>query len=140
MNYLLNEGSLELPEGSFFDGSINILRFDKLGTSLVITRGKLHEGETFEKNFDGQLKKLESQMKEVRFQGRSNIQVGKKSDIAAIEIRSQYKDGNHRVYQYQLVWALPGERVMAMSYIKASPLGEAEAQHWALIKAGIDLS
>lgn len=140
MNYLLNEGSLALPGDSFFDGSINILRFDKLGTSLVITRGKLQDGETFEKNFESQLKKLESQMKEVRTQGRANVQIGKKSDIHAIEVRSQYKDGNHRVYQIQLVWELPGELVMAMSYIKASPLGEVEAKHWEMIKAGIDLS
>lgn len=140
MHYQLNEGLLALPGDSFFDGSINILRFDKLGTSLVITRGKLQDGETLEKNFESQIKKLEAQMKEVRFQGRSNVQVGKNSDVPAIEIRSQYKDGNHRVYQFQLVWELPGELVMAMSYIKATPLGEAEAQHWEMIKAGIDLS
>ena len=131
---------MALPSNAYFDGSINILRFDKLNTSLVITRGKLHEGETLEKNFESQIKKLEAQMKEVRFQGRSNVQIGKKSDVPAIEVRTQYKEGNNRVYQLQLVWELSGGRVMAMSYIKASPLGEAETQHWELIKAGIDLS
>ena len=140
MNYLLNEGAVALPSDSFFDGSINIIRFDKLGTSLIITRGKLQEGETFEEHFEGQFRKLESQMKEVRTQGRANVQIGKKSDIQAIEVRTQYKDGKNRVYQCQLVWEMPGELVMAMSYVKTSPLGEAEAQHWEMIKAGIDLS
>lgn len=140
MNYQINEGSLSLPSDACFDGSINILRFEKLGTSLVVTRGKLQAGETLENNFDNQIKKLEAQMKEVRFQGRSNINVGKNADIPAIEVRSQYKDGNHRVYQYQLVWAMPGELVMAMSYVKPSPLGDAESQHWETIKAGMDFS
>lgn len=140
MSYQINEGSLSLPGDAYFDGTINILRFEKLGTSLVVTRGKLQEGETLEKNFDNQIRKLEAQMKEVRFQRRSNVNVGKNSDTPAIEVRSQYKDGNHRVYQFQLVWAMPGEQVMALSYVKPSPLGELESQHWEEIKAGIDIS
>ena len=140
MNYSLNEGVIDLPSAEYFDGSINIIRFDKLGTSLVITRGKLQDGETVESNFEGQLKKLKSQMKEVKFQGRTDVLFGKVSNISGIEIRSQYRDGDKRVYQLQLVWGLPGNRVMAMSYIKPSPIGETESQHWDVIKSGVDFA
>ena len=39
------------------------------------------------------------------------------------------------MFQFQLALVLPGTRQMlAMSYVKAQKLGDAEAAHWAQIK------
>jgi hypothetical protein len=140
MKFLLNEGSLQLPSDSFHDASINMLRFESLGTTLVVSRARLKNGETLEENFDSQVKKLESQMKDLRFQQKRVLNVGVGGSLAAIEVRNQFQNGKDYVYQMQLVCELPGQRVMALSYVKPSPLGDAEMEHWRIILQGIDFS
>ena len=65
MTYRINEFQFDLPDASVQDTSINILRFDALGTSLVVSRSLLAEGETLQSNFEEQLAKLEKQLAEL---------------------------------------------------------------------------
>ena len=44
----------------------------------------------------------------------------------------------YKVFQYQLIILLSNTRQMlALSYVKAEPLGDADAVHWAEIKASL---
>ncbi|MEC4562418.1 MULTISPECIES: DcrB-related protein [Pseudomonas] len=139
MSYRVNEFRLALPDAAVQDSSINILRFEALATSLIISRSLLAEGETLQSNFDGQLQRLQQQVKDLRMQPAQAVQVGTEQAIAAIELSSQFSKGQEKVYQYQLALVLPGTRKMfALSYVKASPLGAAEAAHWATIKQSLD--
>ncbi|MDM3885622.1 DcrB-related protein [Pseudomonas sp. BCRC 81390] len=139
MSYRVNEFRLALPDAAVQDSSINILRFEALATSLIISRSLLAEGETLQSNFDGQLQRLQQQVKDLRMQPAQAVQVGADQAIAAIELSSQFSKGQEKVYQYQLALVLPGTRRMfALSYVKASPLGAAEAAHWAAIKQSLD--
>lgn len=139
MSYRVNEFRLALPDATVQDSSINILRFEALATSLIISRSLLAEGETLQSNFDGQLQRLQQQVKDLRMQPAQAVQVGTEQAIAAIELSSQFSKGQEKVYQYQLALVLPGTRKMfALSYVKASPLGAAEAAHWATIKQSLD--
>lgn len=139
MSYRVNEFRLALPDATMQDSSINILRFEALATSLIISRSLLAEGETLQSNFDGQLQRLQQQVKDLRMQPAQAVQVGTEQAIAAIELSSQFSKGQEKVYQYQLALVLPGTRKMfALSYVKASPLGAAEAAHWATIKQSLD--
>ncbi|WP_238066845.1 MULTISPECIES: DcrB-related protein [Pseudomonas] len=139
MSYRINEFRLALPDAAVQDSSINILRFEALATSLIISRSLLAEGETLQSNFDGQLQRLQQQVKDLRMQPAQAVQVGAGQAIAAIELSSQFSKGQEKVYQYQLALVLPGTRKMfALSYVKASPLGAAEAAHWASIKQSLD--
>lgn len=139
MSYRVNEFRLALPDAAVQDSSINILRFEALATSLIISRSLLAEGETLQSNFDGQLQRLQQQVKDLRMQPAQAVQVGADQAIAAIELSSQFSKGQEKVYQYQLALVLPGTRKMfALSYVKASPLGAAEAAHWAAIKQSLD--
>lgn len=139
MSYRVNEFRLALPDAAVQDSSINILRFEALATSLIISRSLLAEGETLQSNFDGQLQRLQQQVKDLRMQPAQTVQVGTEQAIAAIELSSQFSKGQEKVYQYQLALVLPGTRKMfALSYVKASPLGAAEAAHWATIKQSLD--
>lgn len=139
MSYRVNEFRLGLPDAAVQDSSINILRFEALATSLIISRSLLAEGETLQSNFDGQLQRLQQQVKDLRMQPAQAVQVGTEQAIAAIELSSQFSKGQEKVYQYQLALVLPGTRKMfALSYVKASPLGAAEAAHWATIKQSLD--
>ena len=139
MSYRVNEFRLALPDAAVQDSSINILRFEALATSLIISRSLLAEGETLQSNFDGQLQRLQQQVKDLRMQPAQAARVGTEQAIAAIELSSQFSKGQEKVYQYQLALVLPGTRKMfALSYVKASPLGAAEAAHWATIKQSLD--
>jgi len=139
MSYRVNEFRLALPDTAVQDTSINILRFEALGTSLIVSRSLLAEGETLQSNFDGQLQRLQQQVKDLRFQPAQAVQVGAGQPIDAIELSSQFSKAQDKVYQYQLALVLPGTRRMfALSYVKAQPLGEAEAAHWAALKQSLD--
>jgi hypothetical protein len=135
MQYNFNEGSLTLPDVAMADGSLNILRFPKLGTSLIISRAPLAKGDTLEKNFEDQVQKLEKQMTDMRFQSRENINIGPNNDIPAIQAKNQFKRGTDQVYQYQLACIEPfSGQMFALTYVKSTPLGEAESKHWEVIK------
>ncbi|MET1079254.1 MAG: DcrB-related protein [Pseudomonas sp.] len=140
MSYRTQELQLQLPSSSVQDGTINILRFAELGTSLVITRGQLDSGETLHSHFQAQIGKLEKQVKELRASPVTAIQVGPQQSLEAVELQSQFSRGNERVYQYQLgILLADGHRLLALSYVKPQPLGEAEARHWAQIKHSLML-
>lgn len=138
MSYRLNEFRFALPDATVQDSTINILRFEALGTSLIVSRSLLAEGETLHSNFDGQLQRLQQQVKDLNFHPAQAVRVGA-TGIDAIELSSQFSKGQEKVYQYQLAFVLPGTRRMfALSYVKPQPLGEAEAAHWLAIKQSLD--
>ncbi|MGY4491398.1 DcrB-related protein [Pseudomonas sp. TE3610] len=135
MTYRTQQLQFQMPDPDVQDASINILKFANLGTSLVISRSLLAEGETLQASFDAQLKRMGEQLQDVRFQPAVALMVGPAADVPAFELRSQFSKGNENVFQCQLVLVMPGTRQMlALSYVKPQPLGDAELAHWALIK------
>lgn len=135
MTYRINEFQFQLPASELLDATINILKFAELGTSLIVSRSVLADGETLQSNFDDQLKRLEKQVQDLRFQPGVAVRLGANQEVEGIELRSQFNKGNDKVFQYQLALVLPGTRKMlALSYVKAEKLGDAEAAHWATIK------
>ncbi|MBD8122558.1 DUF1795 domain-containing protein [Pseudomonas lutea] len=135
MTYRLNEFQFQLPPGDVLDASINILKFPELGTSLIVSRSLLADGETLQSNLDDQLQRLEKQVQDLRCQPGVAVRLGENGEVEGVELRSQFHKGNEKVFQYQLALVLPGTRKMlALSYVKADTLGDAEAAHWATIK------
>ncbi|WP_287812781.1 DcrB-related protein [Pseudomonas sp.] len=135
MTYRTQELQFQLPDAETQDASINILKFPALGTSLIISRSVLGEGETLQSNFEGQLKRMQQQIQDLRFQPPVAVHVGTAREVPAFELQSQFSKGEEKVFQYQLALVLPGTRQMlALSYVKPQPLGDAEAAHWAAIK------
>ncbi|BBP80236.1 MULTISPECIES: DcrB-related protein [Pseudomonas] len=141
MTYRINELQFQLPDSELLDASINILKFPELGTSLIVSRSVLAEGEDLRGNFDTQLKRLEQQVQELRYQPRQDVRLGADQSIDAIELRSQFSKGTEKVFQFQLAFVPPGTRKMiALSYVKAQPLGDAETAHWATLKHSLTLT
>jgi len=139
MTYRINEFQFALPPSELLDASINILKFPQLGTSLIVSRSQLAEGETLQSNFDSQLKKLEQQVQELRYQPGVAVRVGSAQEVDALELRSQFNKGTEQVFQYQLALVLPGTRKMlALSYVKAQPLNDSDAAHWASIRQSLN--
>jgi len=108
MTYRLNEFQFQLPPSELLDATINILKFPELGTSLIVSRSLLAEGETLQSNLDDQLKRLEKQVQDLRCQPGATVRVGANQEVEAIELRSQFNKGNEKVFQFQLALVLPG--------------------------------
>ncbi len=141
MTYRTQELQFELPPAEVQDATINILKFAELGTSLIISRSALTEGETLQSSFEAQLARMEQQLTDMRFQPAMAVQVGPSGDVPAFELRSQFSKGAENVFQYQLVLIVPGTRQMlALSYVKPQPLRDAEAAHWATIKQTLTIN
>nr|BFE92940.1 hypothetical protein GCM10020185_34760 [Pseudomonas brassicacearum subsp. brassicacearum] len=139
MTYRLNEFQFQLPPSELLDATINILKFPELGTSLIVSRSLLTEGETLQSNLDDQLKRLEKNRSRTCAANRAPpcawapTRKSKPSNCAASSTRAMKK-----VFQFQLALVLPGTRKMlALSYVKAEKLGDAEAAHWATIKGSL---
>ncbi|WP_448693233.1 DcrB-related protein [Pseudomonas rhizophila] len=138
MTYRINEFQFQLPPSELLDATINILKFPELGTSLIVSRSLLADGETLQSNLDEQLKRLEKQVQDLRAQPGVAVRLGANQEVESIELRSQFNKGNEKVFQFQLALVLPGTRKMlALSYVKAEKLGDAEAAHWATIKGSL---
>ena len=138
MTYRINEFQFQLPPGELLDATINILKFPELGTSLIVSRSLLAEGETLQSNLDAQLARLEKQVQDLRCQPGVAVRLGPNQDVEGVELRSQFNKGTEKVFQYQLALVLPGTRkLLALSYVKAEKLGDAEAAHWATIKGSL---
>ncbi len=136
--YRLNECQFDLPHEDVLDASINILKFAELGTSLIVSRGVLAKDETLRSNFDAQLNRLEQQVQGLQCEPVQVLHIGAQQHIQALELHSQFSNGTEHVFQYQLALTLPGTRKMlALSYVKAEPLGDADAAHWAAIKTSL---
>ena len=139
MNYLINEAQFTLPDAAVQDASINILKFANLGTTLVVSRSPLADGETLQSNFEAQLKTLEQQETYLRYSPVQAIKVGTAQDVDAYEVQNSFNKGCDSFYQYQLALQLPGtRRLIALSYVKTQPLGPAEAAHWATLKSTLN--
>ena len=137
MNYLTQDVQFQLPETECHDLSINILKLPALAATLVVTRAPL-EAATLEESFDQQIQKLERQVKNFRFHSREALMIGQPAQVPALEIRNEFVRGPEKVFQYQLACTLPGTRTMlALSYVKASPLTAADSEHWQAIKASV---
>jgi hypothetical protein len=91
MPYTINEATFNLPDSEMIDSSINIVRFPKLGTSLIIARSLMNEGETLETNFDNQIDKLKGQLSELRYQPKQATKLGGGKGIDAFQISNQFK-------------------------------------------------
>ncbi|WP_260962745.1 DUF1795 domain-containing protein [Pseudomonas citri] len=138
MTYRINEFQFQLPPSELLDATINILKFPELGTSLIISRSLLAEGETLQSNLDAQLERLEKQVQDLRCQPGVAVRLGPNQDVEGVELRSQFNKGTEKVFQFQLALVLPGTRkLLALSYVKAEKLGDAEAAHWATIKGSL---
>jgi hypothetical protein len=98
MTYQINEFQFQLPAAELQDATINILKFPELGTSLIISRSLLAEGETLHGNFADQLKRLEQQVQDLRCQPSTVVRLGAAQEIEGIELRSQFNKGNDKVF------------------------------------------
>lgn len=141
MNYLFQEGHLTLPNDTWQDCTINILKNPHTGASLVITRGLIPEGSTLESEFEKQWDALLPQISDLEQSPRRRISAGPDGAIAAIEVTSRFIRAGHHHHQHQLAAQPNGSLTMILfTYSSMNPFTHEDDNRWQQIKASLTLS
>ncbi|KDS05680.1 hypothetical protein SEEH4316_01207 [Salmonella enterica subsp. enterica serovar Heidelberg str. RI-11-014316] len=112
-----------------------MIRLSDPDAALIISRGKMQDGDELASQVEQQMKKLEKQVKELRYTPAQVVRLGIDGKMEGLEIQSQFIRGNEHVYQYQAVFVLQSSRVMmALTYARSTALTEADRGRWADIK------
>lgn len=121
----------EMPE----DASINMLVFRERGTTLVLARGPMAPHKTLAETYTQQLSELRRKVTAFKCTKPTDVQVGVDRTIVALEVQTEFTQGNTLSCQYQLACELPGEPLLlALTYSKGSTLTEADFEHWQVLK------
>lgn len=137
-NYYINEAILSFSGNISQDSTLNMIRLSDPDAALIISRGKMQDGDELASQVEQQMKKLEKQVKELRYTPAQVVRLGIDGKMEGLEIQSQFIRGNEHVYQYQAVFVLQSSRVMmALTYARSTALTEADRVRWADIKKNL---
>lgn len=124
----------EIPE----DASVNMLVFRERGTTLVLARGPMVPHKTLAETHTQQLSELRKKVTAFKCTKPVEMRVGVDRNIVAMEVQTEFTQGNALSCQYQLACELPGEpRLLALTYSKGSTLTEADFDHWEMLKQSL---
>lgn len=138
MDYHINEGSFNLPEG-LQDNSMNMLLTGSsgLGLSLIISRDRLEAGESFGAFIDRQLKSLTQQVKALRIHERHEHKPPPKEEMTMLEMAFEFQQNGQMLYQRQRSWLLPDQkRVLVLTGASVAPFTDTQKQGWIVICNG----
>ncbi|EEC0297124.1 DUF1795 domain-containing protein [Salmonella enterica subsp. enterica] len=133
--YYINEAILSFSGNISQDSTLNMIRLSDPDAALIISRGKMQDGDELVSQVEQQMKKLEKQVKELRYTPAHVVRLGVDGKMEGLEIQSQFIRGNERVHQYQVAFVLQGSQVMmALTYARSTALTETDAIRWTDIK------
>jgi len=141
MNYNLQEGSFTLPPLAWQDFSMNVLRDDSRGISLVVSRGAVPAGSDYEQAFRQQWAALQLQSTTLEPGPFNHIQFGVDKAIPGIEVFCKFAHNEQKVSQYQLAMAVPGaSALIILTYSTLQAFSDEDTQRWQAIKDSFNLN
>ncbi|QHM73915.1 DcrB-related protein [Mixta intestinalis] len=141
MKYLLPEGSLTLFPAEWQDASMNILRDEESGLSLVISRGPVPEESDFEEEFHRQWETLRTQTGEINQSSFTRVSVGPERAIRGVEVETNFNRNGQALWQKQLAVQIPYQPVlMVITFSAMRPFREEDDRRWESIKQSLTLN
>ncbi|BBS37067.1 DcrB-related protein [Enterobacter cloacae complex sp. 2024EL-00215] len=141
MKYTLQEGSFSLFPAAWQDNSMNIIRDDESGLSVVVSRGAIPDGSDYEKEFHRQWDLLRPQMGEITQSEFHRVNAGPKSNIDGIEVETAFDRNGQRLWQKQLAVQTPGKPVLMIFTLSAlRAFTEEDGVRWSALKQSLTLN
>ncbi|MDU3835263.1 MAG: DcrB-related protein, partial [Enterobacter hormaechei] len=112
MKYTLQEGSFTLFPAAWQDNSMNIIRDDESGLSVVVSRGVIPDGSDYEQEFHRQWDVLRPQMGEIAQSEFQHVKAGPDGKINGLEVETTFDRNGQRLWQKQLAVQTPGKPVL----------------------------
>lgn len=141
MNYQINEGAFTLFPASWKDTTMNILRDDISGLTLVISRGAIAEGRDFSQEFHHQWDTLRSQMGDIQQSAFTPVMAGAENTLPAIEVETAFQRNDQSLWQRQLAVQTPkGHTLMIFTLSALRPFSEEDDERWSRFKHSLTLT
>lgn len=99
MKYTLQEGSFTLFPAAWQDNSMNIIRDDESGLSVVVSRGVIPDGSDYEQEFHRQWDVLRPQMGEIAQSEFQHVKAGPDGKINGLEVETTFDRNGQRLWQ-----------------------------------------
>jgi len=140
MQYHLNEGSFSLTGDDWLDNSMNVLRDDASGVTVVVSRGTIPEGSDFEQEFHRQWDSMRSQMPQLQQSEFQRVSVGQRQHIRGVQVTSQFERNGQTLYQHQLaVQAEEKPVLIVFTYSSLRSFNEGDKARWEVLKNTLSL-
>ena len=140
MKYTLQEGSFSLFPAGWQDASMNILRDEESGLSVVVSRGIIPDGSDAGQEFHRQWEMLRVQMGEISQSAFSQVMAGPQRDIPGTEVETAFERNGQRLWQKQLAVQTPGKPVLMIFTLSAlRPFTDEDGARWDAIKQSLTL-
>ncbi|WES69441.1 DcrB-related protein [Superficieibacter sp. HKU1] len=137
-SYYINEAILWFSGDVIQDSTINMLRLSDPDAALIVSRGQMHIEDELSAQVEQQMKKLEKQVKDLRYTPAKKVLLGINQQTEGLEIHSQFLRGHESVCQCQVAFVLPGSRIMmAVTYARAAALTDIDITRWEEIKKNL---
>jgi len=135
MQYHLNEGSFSLSGDDWQDTSMNVLRDDVSGITVVVSRGAIPEDSDFEQEFHRQWDSMRPQMKQLQQSEFQRVSVGQRKHIRGVQVSSQFERNGQKLFQHQLaVQAKDKPVLMVFTYSALRPFDAEDEARWDALK------
>jgi len=138
MDYVLQEGSLSLPDG-YIDRSVNMFTFGAsvpAPLSITIARDSLGQGEPLSDYVERQLRILASKLPGYTHLGSHAVSLSIDKPIPGIQVDGWYMSQGRPLYQRQAVFLLNAERALIFSASAQDEFSATQNQDWANLLAG----
>ncbi|WP_147194968.1 DcrB-related protein [Pantoea sp. CCBC3-3-1] len=140
MQYHLNEGSFSLAGNDWLDNSMNVLRDDANGITVIVSRGPIPEDSDFEQEFHRQWDSMRSQMTKLQQSEFTRVSVGARQHIRGVEVSSQFERNGQMLCQHQLAVQAEGKAVlMVFTYSALRQFSEGDQTRWDALKSTLNL-
>lgn len=141
MKYTLQEGSFSLFPAAWQDNTMNIIRDDKSGLSVVVSRGVIPDGSDHEKEFHRQWELLRPQMGEIVQNEFQRVKAGPDGKINGLEVETSFDRNGQRLWQKQLAVQTPGKPVLMIFTLSAlRTFNEEDEARWSALKQSLTLN
>lgn len=135
MKYTLQEGSFSLFSAPWQDSTMNILRDEESGLSLVITRGVIPENSDVELEFHRQWELLRPQMGDIKQSEFTRVLVGADQSLKAVEVDTAFERNGQNLWQRQLAVQVPEKPQLLLFTLSAQrPFSEEDDSRWSAFK------
>ena len=141
MKYTLQEGSFSLFPAAWQDTSMNIIRDDESGLSVVVSRGVVPDGSDYEQEFHRQWDALRAQMGDIKQSEFCRVTAGADGKINAVEVETAFERNGQRLWQKQLAVQTPDKPVLMIFTLSAlRPFTDEDGERWNTLKQTLTLN
>ena len=141
MKYTLQEGTFSLFPAAWQDTSVNFLRDDESGLSVVVSRSAIPDDSDAEKEFYRQWDVLRTQMGEINQSDFQRVTTGVDGNIPATEVDTTFERNGQRMWQRQLAIEVPDKPMLMIFTLSAPrPFTDKDGERWNALKRTLTLN